>query len=79
MLYSDCTVFLFHFNVILSYLASTVNFTQLICSVAEHVGPLQPALIVSNPLTADLTIQVTDKNNTAIGEYMITLICIKDP
>ena len=49
-----------------------MNFTQLTYSVAEHVGVLQPALIISNPLSADITLQITDENNTATGEYTIT-------
>ena len=50
--------------------ASTVKFSQLIYSIVEDNGPLKPVLILSHSLSINVTIQVVDSNNTAVGEQL---------
>ena len=59
-----------NFNVVI-IVTTTVNFTQLMYSTAEHDGFLQPVLILSNVLSTNITLQITDNNSTAIGEYTV--------
>ena len=62
--------FVLNFNVVI-VVTTTVNFTQLMYSTAEHDGFLQPVLILSNVLSTNITLQITDNNSTAIGEYTV--------
>ena len=62
--------FVLNFNVVI-VVTTTVNFTQLMYSTAEHDGFLQPVLILSNVLSTSITLQITDNNSTAIGEYTV--------
>ena len=57
--------------IIFLLLASAVKFSQLTYSVAEHNGSLQPVLILSNVLSTNITIQILDESNTAIGKCTI--------
>ena len=52
---------------------STIKFSQVTYSSVEDNGPLQPELILSNPLSTNVTVQVGDKDDTAIGECNITV------
>ena len=36
-------------------------------SVNENEGPVQPVLVLSNPSSTDITVQVTDREGTATG------------
>ena len=47
---------------------STVKFSQMSYSTAEDNGALQPMLILSNPLSNIITIEVFDINGTSAGE-----------
>ena len=49
-------------------LTTTVNFSQSTYSVDEDDGPAQPVLVLSNPSSTDITVQVRSKNKTATGE-----------
>lgn len=40
-------------------------------NVKENDGPAQPAIVLSNPSSTDITIEVTDSSNTAIGKVVI--------
>ena len=44
-------------------------FEQRTYSVNENAGPAQPVLVLSNPSSMEFTVQVTDTNGTAMGEY----------
>ena len=44
-------------------------FDQSEYSVNEDAGPAQPVLIISNPISTDITVQVTSTDVLAIGEY----------
>jgi len=38
-------------------------------SVNENEGPARPTLILSNPSSTDITVQVTSTDGSATGEY----------
>jgi len=50
-------------------IAITVSFNQSIYSVIEHTGPARPTLILSNPSSTDFTVQMTNTDGSATGEY----------
>ena len=45
-----------------------MKFTQSAYNVNEGSGPVQPMLVLSNPLSTDITIEVFNTNITAIGK-----------
>jgi len=47
----------------------TVSFSQSTYSVDEDDGPAQPVLVLSNPSSTDITVQVRDTENTATSEW----------
>ena len=54
----------------LSYLSViTVMFNQSEYIVNEDAGSAQPVLIISNPLSTDITIHVTSTDALGIGEH----------
>ena len=55
----------------LIYIAPTVMFEQQIYSVDEDDGLAPPALILSNPSSTDITVQVFSTSVSATGEYYI--------
>ena len=48
--------------------AITVTFSQSTYSINEGAEPAQPALVLSNPSSTDITVQVRDTPNTATSE-----------
>ena len=54
--------------------AVTVMFNQSMYSVNEDAGPAQPVLVISNPSSTDITVQVTNTDGSATGEYCSILI-----
>ena len=48
-------------------LAITVMFNQSMYSVDENSGPVQPALILSNPSSNSVTVQVITTDGSATG------------
>jgi len=38
-------------------------------SVNENAGPARPTLVLSNPSSNDITVQVTNTDGSATGEY----------
>ena len=48
--------------------AATVRFSQSTYSFNEDAGPAQPVLVLSNPSSSDITVQVRDNQNTATSE-----------
>ena len=54
--------------------AITVMFNQSMYSDNEDAGPAQPVVVISNPSSTDITVQVTNTNGSATGEYCSTLI-----
>ena len=45
-------------------------FSQIIYSINESVGPAQPLLVLSNPSSMDITIQVRAIPGTATGKHI---------
>ena len=45
-----------------------VRFDQSTYSISEGDGPLQPVLILSNPSSTDITLQIRTNDNTTTGE-----------
>ena len=47
--------------------ALTVFFDQSSYRVNENRGPVRPVLVLSNPSSTDITVQVNDYSRTAMG------------
>ena len=47
---------------------ATVSFNRSAYSIVEDDGPVQPVLVLSNPSSFDITVQVTDTSITATGK-----------
>ena len=56
-------------NKCLCPLDSTVRFNQSTYSISEGDGLLQPVLILSNPSSTDITVQIRTNDNTTTGKY----------
>jgi len=50
------------------YVDATVTFSGSTYSVDEDDGPAQPVLVLSNPSSTDITVQVRSNEITATGE-----------
>ena len=50
---------------------AAISFTQLTYSFKEDSNIAQPVLLLSNPLTTDITIEVVDREGTATGEFKL--------
>ena len=48
-----------------------MRFNQTVYRVNEDDGPVQPSLVLSNPSSYDVTIQVNDDEITATSKYTI--------
>ena len=55
-------------------LAITVSFEQSMYSVNENAGPAQPVLVLSNPSSTTITVEVFNTDGSATGEYCSILI-----
>ena len=51
-----------------------MKFDQTTYSVDEDAGPAQPTLVLSNPSSADIAVEVTSGGGSATGEYCNILI-----
>ena len=51
-----------------------MTFSQTTYSVDENDGPAQPTLVLDNPSSTDITIEVTSGGGSAIGEYCSILM-----
>ena len=49
-------------------------FSQSLYSVDEDTGVTQPVLVLTNPASTDITVEVFSTYGTAIGEYRSILI-----
>ena len=49
--------------------AITVKFSQPTYSVNEDAGPMKPVLVLSNPSSTNITVQVFTTDGSATGEY----------
>jgi len=57
-----------YYNKLNNPIAITVTFSQSTYSVDEDNGPAQPVLVLSNPSSTDITVQVRDTPNTATSK-----------
>ena len=64
------------FALIPYYLAITVMFSKSMYNVDENAGPAQPTVILSNPSSTNIIVQVTTTAGSATGEYCSILINI---
>lgn len=55
-------------------LATFVTFSQGLYNVSEDAGPVQPELVFSQSSVTDITVQVTNADVTATGEYCSIVI-----
>ena len=46
-----------------------IKFDELTYNIDERSGMVQVALVLSNPLSSDLTVEVTTNNVTALGKH----------
>ena len=47
-------------------------FSQTMYSVDEEAGPAQPVLVLSNPSSSDIALQVSEEQGTATSETNIS-------
>ena len=52
----------------LVYIDIIVNFSQSLYNIGESIGPAQPVLVLSNPSSTNITVQVRSNDTTATGE-----------
>jgi len=63
--YNNVHIEMLYFHLIVA----TVMFNQSIYSVNENEGLTQPTLVLSKPSTTVFTVQVTNTDGSATGEY----------
>ena len=51
-------------------------FNQSTYSVNENAGPVRPVVLISEPLSIDITVQIITIDGSATGEYYRTLALI---
>ena len=56
-------------------IALNIYFNQSTYIINEDDGPAQPVLVLSNPSSTDITVQVEATNGSATGKYII-IICL---
>ena len=54
---------------------ANVFFNESTYSIDENSGQVQFVLFLSKQLSVDLIIQIKDKSNTAIGSYVVMVLC----
>ena len=63
-----CDYLHFYFTLpLISCVDATVSFNQSIYNVDEDSEQAQPVILLSNPSSTDITVQVTDNSTTATG------------
>ena len=51
-----------------------ISFSQSTYNVSENAGPLRPVLVLSNPSSSNITVEVFNTDGSATGEYCSILI-----
>jgi len=51
-----------------TFIVTTVSFSQSTYNINEGAGAAQPVLVLSNPSSTDITVQVRDTENTATSK-----------
>jgi len=57
--------------------APTVNFNQSTYNVDEDDGPAQPVLVLSDPSSTDITINVFNTDGSATGKIVHMIISVE--
>ena len=55
-------------------IVTTISFNQSTYSVYENNGPVQPVLVLSNPLSVDIDVQVRDSSVAATRKSSVIII-----
>ena len=61
-------------NLTLLYIAATVSFEQLVYNVNETDEGVEPVLVLSNPSSSVITVQVFSTDGSATGKQL-TISC----
>ena len=56
--------------------AATVRFEHQSYNVNEDAGKVEPMLILSNPSSTDLTVEVMITGGSATGKYIVIISCL---
>ena len=70
-----CTLYIEFYKFKIKLLDITVNFEQMIYNVDEDSGPVQPVLVLSNPSSISVIIEVLSTDGSAAGKYAYFLLC----
>ena len=54
--------------ILFHHIVGTVSFKELVYTVNENNGSLQPELILSNPLSVDVTVDIESFDDLAKGK-----------
>ena len=65
-------------NNIFSFVDATVSFSQSMYNVDEDDGEIQVVLVLSNPSSVDIIVQVVDNSSTAMGKSTIFLLTYQE-
>ena len=68
LLVSAWTISAIHVYMIVVWIAAAISFNQSTYSANEDSGVVQPVLVLSNPSSTNITVQVRDNSNNATGE-----------
>ena len=60
--------FCYYSMCVINLVAITVMFDRRMYSVDENAGPAQPMIVLSNPSSMNMTVEVRNVNNTAISK-----------
>ena len=58
-----------HSDVLCIFVATTVSFDNSTYSIDEYNGAIHPVLILSNPVSTDVTVKVLSTDGSADGEH----------
>jgi len=75
----NCPIVWQFFTFILYTLVCIVSFEQAAYSVNEDAGPVQLVLVLSNPSSTDVTVELLSTDGTAIGKFVTNfeqLLCL---
>ena len=53
---------------------STINFEKPAYGIEEHDGAIHPVLILSNPVSKDVTVKIISTDGSANCEYLYTIV-----
>ena len=56
-----------HNKLSINHTAATVSFSQSVYTINENGGPVEPVIVLSNPSSTDVTVQIRDRGGTATG------------